>query len=324
MSKQRIALLGATSHIAKCLIKNFIAAGDTSLVLFTRRAEPVQAFLREIGLEEHTNLLVCEGYDAFSEHAYDAIINCIGLGTVSHESHIYTSFFMVTEQFDNLIISYLLKSPRTRFINFSSGAIYGRTFPEPAQEQTMNAIRVNALTRDDSFTIAKLNSEAKHRAFEQLNIIDIRVFSYFSRFVDIAGKYFITELFHALVHDTVFHTSGENIVRDYIHPEDLFALIVLCLNLDKTNAAFDAYSLEPVAKLDVLKSFSSHYNLKVKTENEKEYHTVTGQKRVYYSAYKKAEEIGYRPRYSSMNTLCMEGELLLQRQTAQKTARTGS
>lgn len=324
MSKKRIALLGATSHIAKCLIKNFIAAGDASLSLFTRKAEPVQAFLCEIGAKENRDLAVCVGYDTFPEQAYDAIINCIGLGTSSHEPHIYTSFFMVTEQFDNMVISYLLKSPHTRFLNFSSGAIYGRSFPEPAQEQTVNAVRVNALTRDDSFTIAKMNSEAKHRAFEQLNIIDIRVFSYFSRFIDISGKYFITELFHSLVHDTIFHTSGENIVRDYIHPDDLFDLTTRCLELDKTNTAFDAYSLEPVAKLDVLKTFSDLYKLNVKTEDEKAYHTVTGQKSIYYSAYKKAAEIGYTPRYSSLDTLRMEGELLLERHSARNNSHAGS
>lgn len=312
--KTSIAIIGATSHIAKGLINNFISRGGICLFLFARKSEPVYAFLKEIVSKESKDLVVCEGYQSFSERCYDVIINCIGLGTVSEEPHIYTSFFMVTEHFDNLIISYVTKSPRTIYINFSSGAVYGRDFLEPAEENTLNKIYVNAITRDDCFTIAKLNSEAKHRAFDNLNIIDIRVFSYFSRFIDITGKYFIAELFYSLFHNKVFHTSEVNLVRDYIHPDDLFALITKCLTFKQINTAVDAYSLEPAEKKEILDFFTSQYDLKYKIEKTMKYHNVTGHKSIYYSLYRKAEEMDYRPQFSSMDTLRQEAKYLLQRQ----------
>lgn len=314
--KTRIAIMGATSHIAKGLISNFLRDEQVSLHLFARNSAPVHAFLRDTAPEGGNAPVVCEGYEGFGQNSYDAVINCVGLGTVSKEPHIYTSFFMVTEDFDNLIISYLTGSPDTLCINFSSGAVYGRDFSEPAHEDTSHKICVNALTRDDFFSIAKLNSEAKHRAFENLNIIDIRVFSYFSRFVDLTGRYFITELLDSIIHNKVFHTSDVNIVRDYIHPHDLYALVRYCLKLKKANMALDAYSLQPVEKTEILEFFSSQYNLKYVIDKTSDYKNVTGHKNIYYSLDRKARELGYEPGFSSMDTIRQEASYILLRQPA--------
>lgn len=313
--KPVIAIMGATSHIAKGLINNFISAGGVRLYLFARNSSRVHTFLGDIGACTGDDLIVCEGYGGFAEYSYDAVINCVGLGTATREPHIYTSFFMVTEEFDNLVISYLAKSPQTLYINLSSGAVYGRDFIEPAQADTLNKIRVNGVTRDDFFLIAKLNSEAKHRAFEELNIVDIRVFSYFSRFADLTGKYFITELLYCLMHEKVFHTDATNIVRDYIHPDDLFSLMIKCLSLERVNTAFDAYSLRPIEKWEALDFFSSRYNLKYEVEKSARYHNVTGHKNVYYSLYRKAGDLDYSPAFSSLDTLIGEAEHILQRQS---------
>ncbi len=310
--KSRIAILGATSHIAKGLINNFLSRDSVRLFLFARNARPVPVFLKETVGTRGGDVTIIEGYRTFSEKAYDLIINCIGLGTVSEEPHIYTSFFMVTERFDNLVISYLKKSPRTVYINFSSGAVYGTGFPTPANAKTINEIPVNGITRDNYFAVAKLNSEAKHRAFETLNIIDIRVFSYFSRFVDITGKYFLTELLHCLVQGKVFITGEENIARDYIHPDDLFLLIKKCLARKKINVAIDAYSLRPAKKKEILEYFASRYGLKYAIEKSAGRPHVTGHKSVYYSLFKKAAELNYRPRFSSMVTIQQESAYLLQ------------
>lgn len=301
-----IAIMGATSHIAKGLIYHYAGIGEVFLFLFARNAKPVYRFLKEIGVNESRYLTIYEGYQRFFKHSYDAIINCVGLGTVSEEEHIYTSFFMVTEEFDNLVISYLIKYPRTCYINFSSGAIYGNHYLEPARQNTLTKVYVNSISRDNFFTIAKLNSEAKHRAFENLNIIDIRIFSYFSRFVDIRGKYFLTELLYALMHNEVFYTSDVDIVRDYIHPEDIFALVNQYISLRTINTSIDAYSLKPVTKIEILDYFVSEYNLKYRIKKSLMHHNVTGQKSIYYSIYQKAGELGYQPRFSSLETISQE------------------
>jgi nucleoside-diphosphate-sugar epimerase len=316
-NKTRIAISGATSHIAKGLIHHFTSAGEVRLFLFARDVKPLHRFLKDIGALESGDLTIYQGYQEFLEYSYDVIINCVGLGTVSEEPHVYTSFFMVTEEFDNLIMSYLIKSPRTCYINFSSGAVYGNNYLEPSNRDSLNKIRVNRISRDDYFTIAKLNSEAKHRAFENLNIIDIRVFSYFSRFIDLEGKYFMTELLNALVHKKVFYTNSQDMVRDYIHPEDLLALINKCIGSKAMNTSFDAYSLQPVRKTEILEFFASEYNLKYRIRESSTHHTVTGQKTIYYSLYQKAGELGYQPCLTSLETISQEAPYILWKESKQ-------
>ena len=112
-------------------------------------------------------------------------------------------------------------------------------------------------------------------------------------------------------------------MRDYIHPDDLFNIIEKCLNLKRINAAFDAYSLKPVEKKEILEFFSSQYSLKYKTEKSMNYHTVTGHKSIYYSLYKKAGEIDYQPQFSSMDTIRIEAEYLFQKKTCKSISRQG-
>jgi nucleoside-diphosphate-sugar epimerase len=316
--KTRIAIVGATSHIAKGLINHFLGTGKVYLSLFARNAKPVHPFLKKIGVHKSKDFMIYEGYQNFPDYHYDVIINCVGLGTVSEEPHIYTSFFMVTEEFDNLIIAYLTKSPRTLYINFSSGAIYGNNYLQSVDKNSINKIRVNGISRNDYFMIVKLNSESKHRAFEKLNIIDIRVFSYFSRFVDITGKYFITELLNALIHNQVFHTKDVNIVRDYIHPNDLFALVNKCIDIRTINMSLDAYSLQPTSKMDILNFFTSEYKLKYQIEKSSIHRNVTGQKNIYYSIYRKASKIGYHPHFSSLDAIKQETAYILRKSKTKK------
>ena len=48
--KNRIAILGATSHIAKGLILNFIKSKENELFLFARIPKKVKKFLQENNL----------------------------------------------------------------------------------------------------------------------------------------------------------------------------------------------------------------------------------------------------------------------------------
>lgn len=312
-AKTRIAILGATSHIAKGLIQHFIYSNDNELFLFARQTLRLREFLDEIDACGVEKTHAFQGFDKFGAYEYDVVINCIGLGTVAKELGIYTSFFLVTEEFDNLIIRYLLNSSRTLYINLSSGAIYGNQHREAAEESTINKISVNKLSRDDSFMVAKLNSEAKHRAFEKLNIIDIRIFSYFSRFIDISGNYFLTDLLRALANKQIFYTDRHDIIRDYLHPSDLYALVRKCIEHGSINSYFDAYSRQSIRKQEILDYFSLKYNLNYKIIHSHAISSVTGHKLSYFSTNCKANEIGYSPMYSSIETISLESEYILKK-----------
>jgi hypothetical protein len=311
MNKPNIAILGSTSHIAKGLINNFLQSGGFCLHLYTRSPDRLLRFLD--GLEEsmerdHT---LHEGYDDFTEGSYDVIINCVGVGTLSKLAGNYSNYFMVTEKYDNLIIEHLLENPDTLYISISSGAVYGRELSAPANEDTVNHISVNHITTNDYYAIARLNAETKHRAFGNLRIIDLRVFSYFSRFIDLTDGYFITEIMNCILNEKVFVTDDVNIVRDYLHPEDLFLMIRKCMGAGKINKAFDAISSRPVEKREILDYLSLEYGLKYEISRFTSHASATGPKNIYCSNYNSGVCIGYEPAYSSMDVIEQESKQIL-------------
>ena len=115
---------------------------------------------------------------------------------------------------------------------------------------------------EDYYGIVRINAEAKHRAHRNLRIIDLRIFSYFSRYINLTDGYFITDVMEAILDNKVLVTDSTNIVRDYLHPEDLFSMIVKCVHAGKINQAIDVSSSRPVAKQEILDYFTSEYGLK--------------------------------------------------------------
>jgi len=301
--KPIIAILGSTSHIAKGLIYNFAQTQGFVLHLYTRSPQKLCSFLSKIDRSPGFEYVLHEDYSHFENHYYDVIINCVGVGTLKKLRGNYTLYFTVIEQYDNLAIDYLKnKQPDALYISLSSGAVYGKGFSEPVREDTVTRIRINHISTEDYYTIVRLYAEAKHRAFESLRIVDLRIFSYFSRFIDLEDGYFISEILDSLLNGKVFRTGAQNIVRDYVHPEDLFSFILKCIDTGKINTAFDIYSKKPVQKEEILEYFSSKYGLVYQLDQSFEYHSATGSKDIYYSTYNNASELGYEPKFSSMDT----------------------
>jgi len=311
MNKSKIAILGSTSHIAKGLISNFLRSGEFCLHLYTRSPDKVRSFLGAIGKSPDKDCIIHEGYRDFIKSFYDVIINCVGIGTLNKPGDNYSDYFMVTEKYDNLLIEYLLKKPDTLYISFSSGAVYGREFSAPVEENTVNSIRVNHVATEDYYAIVRLNSEAKHRAFSGLRIVDLRVFSYFSRFIDLTDGYFITEVLDCILNKKVLATDNVNIVRDYVHPKDLFSIIRKCMDAGKINAALDVTSAKPVEKREILDYFSSKYGLKYEISRSLSHVSPTGSKNIYCSNYNNAACIGYKPAFSSMDAIKEESKYII-------------
>lgn len=312
IKKQAIAIFGANSHIAKGLINNFNRCGEWELHLYTRSPKALRSFLNAIGKPCGKKWVIHKGYRNLMKFSHDVIINCVGAGTLNKPGADYTDWFTVTESFDNLAIGYLRKCrPDGLYISFSSGAVYGREFSAPAEENTANSIRVNHVAAEDYYAIARLNAEAKHRAFSGLRIVDLRIFSYFSRFIDFTDGYFITDVLDAVLKNKILETGHENIVRDYVHPEDLFSVIKKCIDAETLNAAFDVTSAKPVKKKEILDYFSSEYGLRFRTVRSLSRDSATGSKSQYYSTYHNTTGIGHTPTYRSMDAIVQESKYIL-------------
>ncbi len=77
MSKKSIAVLGATSHIAKGLIYNFNKKSqEYDLTLFARNIEKTEEFCNK----EKINPSNIKEFNSFDDGIYDVIINCVGEG----------------------------------------------------------------------------------------------------------------------------------------------------------------------------------------------------------------------------------------------------
>lgn len=304
-----VAVVGATSHIAKGLIYHFCKNSSYTLYLFARSPKQVRAFLKTIACAD--SAVSVSGLANFTAGKYDIIINCIGIGQPKRLDEDTSLLFRLTETYDNAILDYLEAHSDTLYINMSSGAVYGTDFLNPVSEETNACIDVNSLVQKDFYMITKIYSEAKHRALPGFNIVDIRIFAYFSRFINLESGYFITDIISCVKKGATFITGTGAMVRDYIHPHDLFSFVERCLKIHRINSAFDLYSLKPATKFEILDFFKGTYGLDYAIDDTLDFPTATGNKKDYYSLSRKAETIGYYPRFTSLDGIIEESRILL-------------
>lgn len=299
---KNIAILGSTGYIGKSIIPHLMLMEDVNLYLFSRSEDRVSAFIKSCKLPEHKNtaIEVC-GYEKFEAFSYDLIINCAGIGNPNVLKNNVSAIFEITEHFDTLIINYLKNHTSATYLNLSSGAVYGSTNAGPFSATSKSSLQINELNQSEYYSIAKINSEAKHRALKDLNIVDIRIFSFFSSFVDIDAGFLLSDIVRSLKNKVPFETSNSDIARDFITPTDLVQAIKIILNTKKINDCFDIYSLAPTTKFEILKLFSEKFNLEVKVKDGAGLVSPTGSKNEYYPINKKFEALGYYPKHSSLS-----------------------
>jgi nucleoside-diphosphate-sugar epimerase len=300
----RIAILGATSQIAKDLIHSFTKSNEHELVLFARRPEVVVDWMTSVGIPQGWTV---SGYEDFTtSHHFDAVMNFVGVGNPAQAAAMGASIFDITLQYDELALAYVKQHPSCRYIFLSSGAAYGSTFDEPANENTIARIPINNLQPQDWYGVAKLHAECRHRSLAQLSIIDIRVFNYFSRTQDIEARFLITDILRAIRDKTVLKTSSDFIVRDFIHPTDFYNLVSAMLCTHPVNVVVDAYSKAPVDKPTLLAAMQENFGLKYEMVQSGAAVNATGGKPHYYSLNARAADFGYMPKLTSIVGILLE------------------
>jgi nucleoside-diphosphate-sugar epimerase len=294
----KLAVWGATGHVGKALTSELVKRG-VSLDIFVRDTAKGCEFLHK---ERLNNIGVFTITD-FDAEGYNGVINCIGIGSPDIIAQYPQRIFQITEEFDALLIKNAIKYPKCVFVNISSGAVYGTDFENPASKQTISGFSPNELNSNKYYGMAKLYSETKHRANAESSIIDLRMFAFFSRFIDIDTRYFMTEICQSILNKTVLKTSQNDFTRDFIHPFDLTEMVMRCVSTGG-NAAYDLYSAAPVTKWDIIHYFEEAFGLRYALETALA--SPTGEKNNYYSVFHSGGEIGYQPRYTSLESLSDE------------------
>lgn len=305
-----IAIVGASSQIAKDLILGLAATRCYSLLLYVRNLEATKAWVADQNLNEVCT--VC-GYEAYGELSHDAVINFVGVGDPRRAMEMGSSIFEITTYYDDMILEDLTRNPNRRYFFISSGAAYGNVFTEPATAFTQASFTINDIQPHDYYSIIKLYTEVRHRARPDLSIIDLRVFNIFSRNQDINSRFFITDIVRAIRDKITLQVSSDYVIRDFMHPEDFHRLVECLLTAPPANCALDCYSREPIDKPTLLLAMAERFGLcyEVVSDTNAAHINATGTKPHYYSLNRKAYEFGYQPVWSSLECILMEVSALL-------------
>nr|WP_315463736.1 NAD(P)-dependent oxidoreductase [uncultured Rhodoferax sp.] len=309
----RIAILGATSQIAQDLVCSVGSDAEWEFCLYSRRSNAVAKWLEDQSL---ANLALVGDFSEFEKTStpYDAVINFVGSGNPAQTERIGAAIMDVTYDFDDLVIRYLKHHPLSRYIFFSSGAVYGGGFASPAHDQTNSVLPINHLGAQDWYGVAKMYAEARHRALSDLQIVDLRVFNYFSYSADIEARFLITDTLRSIRDGQVLQTSQENIFRDYVGPNEIAQLIRRILRAPPKNAAVDCFTREPIDKISMLERMRSEFGLRYDLVEHRTGLVATGSKLNYYSKSRKAADLfGYAPEATSLELVVEQSRRLLSR-----------
>jgi nucleoside-diphosphate-sugar epimerase len=309
---QRVAILGASSQIAKDLILSCARAGRDELLLYVRDLAAARRWM-----DSHALAFPLAPYADYGKAEHTAVLNFDGVGDPRRAAQKGGDIFGVTQEFDDLVLNQLRRHPERRYIFLSSGAAYGSTFLQPAGPDTPASININTLAPQEYYSVAKLHAECKHRALPDLAITDLRVFNYFSHTQDLDARFFITDILRAIRDGVPLRTSADAMVRDYLHPGDFHRLVDCVLRGPAGNRALDCYSAAPVEKRALLAAMRDRFGLRYEVaDGAGDVVNATGAKPYYYSLNRQAAELGYQPAYSSIEGIIAESALILERDAA--------
>lgn len=303
-----IAILGATSEIAKDLILSFSSGCDDKLYLFARRPNHVAQWMCDVGLGGRYYVA---DFTSFGLQEFDVILNFVGVGDPSLAAAMGASILDVTLQYDNLAINYIQHHIGCRYFFLSSGAVYGNNFSEPVDINTNALININNANPSDWYGVAKLHAELRHRSLEPLPIVDIRVFNYFSHTQDMGAQFFMADIIRAICDKSILKASSEHAVRDYIGPNDFYRLIKAFITAPPVNTAVDVYSKAPIDKFSLLATMQERFGLRYELSQFSSGVNVAVAKPYYYSVNKRANDFGYNPHLSSIEVILYEARLFV-------------
>jgi nucleoside-diphosphate-sugar epimerase len=300
----KIAILGASGHIAKSLIDYYWQhdrSKVSALYLFARTPEKVNRWLDAHGISIPNK---CRGLSELSEGSFDLVLNAIGTTNSADVQRLGAQVFDTALEHDETVLRYIKGNPACRYCFLSSGAVYGRDFSEPVQQTTLARHSINSTTEIDWYGVSKFCVEARHRAQSNFAIVDIRIFSYFSSWIDLAQPFLLTDALRAISNNSVLHTDASDFWRDYVGAADLAQLLDCIMSVAPCNLAVDLYSREPIRKQQVLDFLSRNFCLRYTKEGSRA--DVPSNRAMYFSKNHIAAGWGYSPDLGSQQLLEIE------------------
>jgi nucleoside-diphosphate-sugar epimerase len=294
----KIAILGAGSHLAKAFIEQLYLhhrATYNELYLFSRSPQTAEAWIEKTFGQDKP----CFGYEAFVFNRYDVIVNLVGVSDSAMLNQMGNEILTLTRQFDRMALAYLEVHPNCKYVFISSGAAYGDVFDEPASIQTQAKHPIHSVSPKQWYGLSKYLCEIEHRSLPHLQIIDLRVFGFFSRWINSSTSFFLAQVARALSNQELFHTDANDFKRDFCGPEDFTQCLMKICDQPFLNGALDLYSLAPISKLELLSSLEREFGLSYAIRNSNYLRSEAVEKSEYYSINRQAGSIGYVPHHTS-------------------------
>ncbi len=304
--KTKIAILGSTGYIGRSLLASGLADGRT-VIPVSRDALRARETLATYGVDSK-NILT---YDEFRDQDFDIIVNATGIGSPKEITKDPKRVFDVTEAMDKALFSYLEQHPYARIFSISSGSVYGRQSDQVIKTGSLSIFDPAHFSPGDHYSLAKLCSEAKHRAWVEYSVIDLRVFAFVSRWLNPNESFFISEVSKCLLEDETLVTMPNDMVRDYSTANDIWNVIDFLCSTSPTNSVFDMQSQSPVTKFEMLDRLRDKFGLRYQVDNSLRDQSPTGPKNTYCSQSDALFKLGFIPARTALENIEIEIGALL-------------
>ena len=284
-----IAILGSNSMIAMDIYKMFVQHTSHDVFMFARNPS----------LNKSKYDIDFLDYAKFQDFDYELIINFIGAGDQNKLILEKNNIISTSIKYDQMVMNYLVKNSKAKYIYISSGSVYLSDFNNPAKENdSIKICKSDLINEEKNYQYSKIIPELVHLAEKDLNIVNLRIFNYVSNSININQSFLISQIFKSIVDKKTFECNEINIYRDFISDTELFEIINLVNDSSFINDSFDCFSKKPISLYELLNLMKQLYNLNynfLKTEIINE----TGIKLNYFSDSHDLLKIGYKPKRTS-------------------------
>lgn len=269
-----IAILGASGYIGRSLARKLSSETSVEIVLYSRTPSTLRG-------ASSTRVIVKHLAD-FEAGQFSLVINAIGAGDPAKVKALGDEIVSVTDTWDQCVLNTM--RPDAHYVFLSSGAVH-------------------TPFRDDAippYVKGKLAAERGHRALADRAILDIRIFGYTDQTIPLNGTFFLADLARSVVTGTPLQTTSDDMIRDYVGPDELWQFIECWRHAGAPNVALDIYSRAPVAKSALIQQAVSQFGITI-SYSELVTHSPTGTKNHYASSDHAAATLGYNPSHGSLD-----------------------
>lgn len=235
----------------------------------------------------------------------DAILNFVGLGAPSRIARESLGLATLDHSVGEACMSLLRLNPRATYLYLSSGASYGSDFAEPAMDTSELPDQSHFELPKDTYGWVKRSAEVRHRSMPHYKIINLRIFGYASRNMDLEAGFLLSDLGRSLINRKPVRITRDKTIRDFINPEYFYQVVEFCLANEIPNTSIDLVSSNPLSKSELIEALVREYGIQVEwTETSSPSHSRPKQN--YFSLSNRLRDYGFHPQESALEMVLEE------------------